>query len=99
MSVLHAIKLPWKIAAHNAARMLQPRLEAGERITLLIEYPQQAGLIRNLLPLSTEMPGFLRIAMASEVGPKSLRRFQDSEVISITKCRECQGAGGSNKLL
>ena len=81
----HAV-LPWKVQVHAAIRELQPRLEAGERITLLIEDSRQAGLIRHLLPPSQEMPGFLRIVLAAEAGPLSLRRFQDSELVSIAKC-------------
>ncbi len=80
--------LPWKVQAHSAVRELQPRLEAGESITLLIEDSRQAGLIRHLLPPSPEMPGFLRVVLAAEVGPESLMRFQDSELVLIAKCRD-----------
>ncbi len=80
--------LPWKVQVHAAIRELRPRLEAGERITLLIEDSRQAGLIRHLLPPSTQMPGLLRIVLAAEVGSESLRRFQDSELVSIAKCRD-----------
>ncbi len=60
MPILHETKLPWKVQVHAAVKELQPRLEAGERITLLIEDSRQAGLVRHLLPPSQEMPGFLR---------------------------------------
>ncbi len=96
---LHETKLPWKVQVHAAIRELQPRLEAGESITLLIEDSRQAGLIRHLLPPSPEVPGFLRIVLAAEVGSKSLRRLQDSDVVSIAKCRDRLGAEASERLL
>ncbi len=97
--ILHETKLPWKVRVHAAVKELQPRLEAGERITLLIEDARQAGSIRHLLPPSPEMPGFLRIALAAEVGPLSLRRFQDSEVVSIARCPDRPGRGASERVL
>ena len=88
MPELPLTKRPWKIQVHEAVEVVRPRLEAGKRITILIEDPKQAGLIRHLLP-STETSGFLRIALASEAVPLSLRRFRDSEVLPIAKCRDC----------
>ena len=74
---------------HEAVKVIEPRLEAGERITLLVENHHQPGLIRYLLPPSNEMPGSLRIALAAETLESSLRRFEmDSEVVSIAKCGE-----------
>ena len=89
MQKLPPTKRPWKIQVHESVEVVRPRLEAGKRITILIEDPKQAALIRHLLSPHTELSGFLRIALASEVGPLSLRRFRDSEVLPIAKCRDC----------
>ena len=66
----------------QAVPAIKAVLESGLRVTVLIHDPSQARMLRG--QVSTEAT--LRIAMASEVGPRSMARFEsDSEIIRLEK--------------